>query len=506
MKDVVRKELQGARAVVVGAGLAGLSAAVALAARGARVRVLEQAPAPGGRMRRFERGPYRFHLGEHAMTNPQVLGRLFVQADLRLSDFLEFAPLEPAARLMLPDGKTLDVFRDLDRLADQVARVAPRDADRLRRRWKPWERTARQFEEHFLSVPHFGSRDFARAATGGGAGAAVASASTVSLGRALREEFRSSAMAALFEYLAARHGTTIFRAPAGMLAPLALELMRGAWAPKGGFAALAAALVRVCEVLEIGIVCDARVERIELQDGRVRRVTGQGFKALRADLVVSTADPRVTVERLMARGEAAEKFAQRLESLPAGRSSLVVHLGCNRRWREIERAETVLVPEDLREAARQIDGWGVPAANALLRLVNEGATADDAAPEMHCAMRAIVHAPTAGERFRWNDSNTARERDRILARLGKLGLERFESSIAEEFVMTPEDWASRHDLPAGSLYGCWTKAWRGWPRRAPHACPGIGGLYFAGAGTHPGATAPLAILGGMLAAEAAAAR
>ena len=39
------------RVVVIGSGIGGLSAAVALSARGAEVTVLEQADAPGGKMR-----------------------------------------------------------------------------------------------------------------------------------------------------------------------------------------------------------------------------------------------------------------------------------------------------------------------------------------------------------------------------------------------------------------------------------------------------------------------
>jgi len=53
--------------IVVGGGLAGLTAAVSLARRGVRVRVLEKAPALGGRARTREQDGFHFNLGPHAL-------------------------------------------------------------------------------------------------------------------------------------------------------------------------------------------------------------------------------------------------------------------------------------------------------------------------------------------------------------------------------------------------------------------------------------------------------
>ncbi|MGA8053467.1 MAG: FAD-dependent oxidoreductase, partial [Burkholderiales bacterium] len=52
--------------VVVGAGLGGLGAAVALVRAGRRVLMLEQAHQPGGYAVTFDRPPYRFDASLHA--------------------------------------------------------------------------------------------------------------------------------------------------------------------------------------------------------------------------------------------------------------------------------------------------------------------------------------------------------------------------------------------------------------------------------------------------------
>ncbi|MFZ1178548.1 MAG: NAD(P)-binding protein, partial [Mycobacterium sp.] len=55
-------------AVVVGAGLGGLAAAVTLAGGGMKTVVLEQHSLPGGYASGFQRGPYRFDTALHALN------------------------------------------------------------------------------------------------------------------------------------------------------------------------------------------------------------------------------------------------------------------------------------------------------------------------------------------------------------------------------------------------------------------------------------------------------
>lgn len=67
------------RFVIIGSGIAGLTAANVLADAGANVTMLEQAHEPGGRARtRQERG-YSLNLGPHALYLGGVAARTFAQ-------------------------------------------------------------------------------------------------------------------------------------------------------------------------------------------------------------------------------------------------------------------------------------------------------------------------------------------------------------------------------------------------------------------------------------------
>jgi 1-hydroxycarotenoid 3,4-desaturase len=100
------------RVVVVGAGIAGLAAAVRLAHAGLSVTVLERHAGPGGKMRALpsEAGPV--DAGPTVLTLRGVFDALFASIGERLEDHIELVPQEILARHFWPDGSALDLFAD----------------------------------------------------------------------------------------------------------------------------------------------------------------------------------------------------------------------------------------------------------------------------------------------------------------------------------------------------------------------------------------------------------
>ena len=78
-----------AQTVVVGAGLAGLSAAIHLAAAGRDVVVVEAEAVPGGRCGTATAGGYRFDTGPSVLTMPEVVRATVGAAGEELEDWLE---------------------------------------------------------------------------------------------------------------------------------------------------------------------------------------------------------------------------------------------------------------------------------------------------------------------------------------------------------------------------------------------------------------------------------
>ena len=110
--------------VVVGAGLAGLSAALHLAGRGRAVTVVERGDVPGGRVGRLDIDGYRLDTGPTVLTMPDLIDETFAAVGESTADRLELAAVDPAYRALFADGSTLDVHSDRDAMAAEVERFA----------------------------------------------------------------------------------------------------------------------------------------------------------------------------------------------------------------------------------------------------------------------------------------------------------------------------------------------------------------------------------------------
>ncbi len=124
--------------VVVGAGLAGLSAAMRLAGAGRTVTVVERESIPGGRAGRLDievpDGTYRFDTGPTVLTMPDLIADAFDCLGEEMSDWLTLEPVAPLYRSFYPDGSVLDVHSDVDQMADEIDRViSPEEAAGYRR-------------------------------------------------------------------------------------------------------------------------------------------------------------------------------------------------------------------------------------------------------------------------------------------------------------------------------------------------------------------------------------
>ena len=124
--------------VVVGAGLAGLSAAMRLSGAGRRVTVLERESSPGGRAGRLDidvaDGTFRFDTGPTVLTMPDLIADAFDCVGEDMDDWLTLEPVAPLYRSFYPDGSVLDVHSDVDQMADEIDRViGPDEAAGYRR-------------------------------------------------------------------------------------------------------------------------------------------------------------------------------------------------------------------------------------------------------------------------------------------------------------------------------------------------------------------------------------
>jgi prolycopene isomerase len=128
--------------VVIGSGIGGLVTATQLAAKGAKVLVLERYLIPGGSGGYFERGEYRFDVGasmifgfgDQGTTN--LLTRALAAVDMKLETFAD--PVQ--IHYHLPDNLELKVHRDYEAFLQELIAIFPYEEQGIRSFYgKCWE-------------------------------------------------------------------------------------------------------------------------------------------------------------------------------------------------------------------------------------------------------------------------------------------------------------------------------------------------------------------------------
>ena len=115
------------RAIVVGAGLGGLAAAMRLGAKGYAVTVVDRLDVPGGRGSAIWQDGHRFDLGPTIVTVPQLYEELWAACGRDFHKDVTLKSLDPFYEIRWSDGTTFVAQHDTEKMRAEVAKIEPRD-------------------------------------------------------------------------------------------------------------------------------------------------------------------------------------------------------------------------------------------------------------------------------------------------------------------------------------------------------------------------------------------
>lgn len=104
----------GNKAIVIGAGVAGLASAIRLAVQGMEVTVYEKNRYPGGKLSHFTIGDYQFDAGPSLFTQPQNIEELFALAGEPIADYFSYHKMPVSCHYFYEDGTMVKAYADRD--------------------------------------------------------------------------------------------------------------------------------------------------------------------------------------------------------------------------------------------------------------------------------------------------------------------------------------------------------------------------------------------------------
>jgi len=472
------------RVVVVGAGVAGLSAALHLAGAGREVVVCEAEESVGGKAGVLRDTGYQFDTGPSVLTMPELIARAFAAVGERMQDWLSVDRVDPAYRVHYQDGSHLDVLSDPTAMAAEIERVCGAGEAGAYHRY-------REFLER---VYHYEFRSFIDRNLDG-----VTSLLTVNLARLIalgglrslegkvRSYFRDQRMRQLFSFQSLYAGVSPRQARALYAVIAYMDVVAGVYFPRGGMHALPKAMAAAAAKHGVRVELGAKVVRLETSaSGRCRAVVTQDGRRLPADAVVLTMDPALALPALLGRAPRPVRLSPSCFLLLVGG-----HV-------QAEAHHNIHFTQTWTEGFRDIIGRG-KLMNDPSFLVSVPSLTDPALapPGRHCVSVLVPVPNLRTGPLDWERLGP-RYRDHVLDVLERNGYDGLCADREVEHVLTPHHWA-RQGCPEGT------------PCSAAHLLRQTGpfrnrnlvgdNIVLAGAGTHPGVGVPMALISGRLAAE-----
>ena len=477
------------KAVVIGAGLGGLAAALRLQGLGFDVCVLERNATPGGRAGQLRSSGFTWDTGPSLITMPWVLEETFAAGGLDLHSEIALRRLDPLYRIRWAgEERGFDFAASAEGLAEQVAQFSPRDAGNV-----PGflDALAPIYEHGILAAGQRPIQDLR---------SFLALLPMMSRLRAagplydfVARHFRHPRVREAFSFHSLFIGGDPFRVPAIYGALVYLQVTEGGWYSDGGVYSLVRAMAAPLEIRY-----GALVDRVETAGGRVTGVRLAGGERVAADVVVSNADV-LSTDALLDRRPG-------LRALRPTMSCFLLYLGLDRAQPDLLH-HSLLVGPGYREFIREVTrGRALPAT--LSTYVHAPARTEPAmATPGGDSLAILLPVPNLDARIDW-DRAADELRDRVIDDLEQnFGLEGLAASVAVEHRFTPADFRSRFGAVSGNAFSVEPTLHQSALFRPPNRVRGIQGMYHVGAGTHPGAGIPGVLLGaavtvGQIAADA----
>ena len=118
-------------AIVIGAGIAGLSVAIRLQNEGFQVAVFESNEYPGGKLTYLSKEGYRFDMGPSLFTMPQFVEELFTVSKKNIKDYFSYKKKETVCHYFYKDGTSFKALSDVHKFATSAAKTFDVDEDEL---------------------------------------------------------------------------------------------------------------------------------------------------------------------------------------------------------------------------------------------------------------------------------------------------------------------------------------------------------------------------------------
>ena len=471
-------------AIVIGAGIAGLSSAIRLAAKGVHVTVLEQQDTYGGKMGVWEQDGYRYDTGPSLFTMPQYVNELLT-IDGKSDVTFEYDELENIGNYFWEDGTQMTATKDVEQLKDEFLKQLSEPKENIDAYLADskikFEITNHVFLEKSLhklkTYLSWGTvKSFFRLSK-------VDIFKNMNAQNELR--FNNPKTVQFFNRYATYNGSNPYQAAATLNVIPHYEFGFGAFFPKKGIRSIADALYQ--KAIHLGVIFQfgTQVSNVE-KVGERYSVNGD----TESDILICNMDVASA-----AKGPLMNFVSSKRKKYEPSSSALIFYWGIDREFKELDLHNIFFSSDYMKEFENIFHNRKIDNDPTVYIHISSKCKVDDA--PVGCEnWFVMVNAPYVAGQDWEKMINEAREN--ILIKVSKrLGTD-ISRHIRLEHKLTPELIQSKTGSYKGALYGSSSNDRMAAFLRQPNFSSGHKGLYFCGGSVHPGGGIPLCLLSGKI--------
>lgn len=479
--------------LIVGTGLGGLSTGLRLASRGYKVRFVEMASKPGGRLNQLKKDGFTFDVGPSFFSMPYEFEELMIDCGIKMP--FEFVELDPLYTVNFRgDSKKYTLYKDIDKLEQEFKNVEPNFKAKFTAYLKKCEELYNDsvdvaIKQNFDSIP-----EYIKALTQ--VNPKHLPVLLKSFWKQVGTYFESKEAKQIVSLIAFFLGRTPFDTNAIYTLLSHIEFTNtGYYNVKGGMYTIVESLVKELQKLDVSFEYNTEIVGFESKENQLTALIDQNGKKWSADIFVINSDAAYFRGSVFKRKEFSD---ERLRKMSWTMGYLCFYIGVNAKLPQVEHHNYFLGTNYEEYAKDVMKNPGT--LEKPYYYVNTISKHNAACAPAGCeALFFVCPVPNLQFKSDWSDKDVIV--DSILSDFSERINQDISSNIVFREIYTPQEWANQFNLFNGAGLGLSHNMLQIGAFRPKNFDEKFANTFYVGASTIPGAGLPMAVISSKLTTE-----
>ena len=470
--------------IVIGSGFGGIAAAIRLRAKGHKVKLIEKHSDLGGRARVFKKDGFTYDAGPTVITAPYLINELFSLFKNNPEDYIKLTPLKIWYQFVFEDQTKFNYSGDEIEMKKQIENLNQEDV-------KGYEDlvnfTKKIFEKGFLELadvpfdrPFFMMKQLP---------ALLKLKSYKSVYSLVSSYVKNEKLRRMLSMHPLLVGGNPFTTTSIYGLILYLEKKWGIHYSMGGTGNIIKGFEKLMEEIEIKIIKNTEVKEIITKNNKITGVVLDNEEIIEADNVICNADPPAFYEKMTSKNlKNSMLFDWKQKRMDYSMGLFVYYFGTKKVYENVEH-HTIKFGNKYKEHLDDIFDYKKLNNDISYYLHRPSATDKSMAPEGSDCFYVLVPVPNNQSNIDWQIEGE-KMKNLVVDKMENDLMPNLRDNIVSDFYLTPDYFEKELNTKYGSGFSIQPKFTQSAYFRFHNKSEIYDGLYFVGAGTHPGAGVP----------------